>query len=72
MPNKFNDGRRCKIPKAKYRVANSPDYDAALVRRGAHGVGDGGSRGGMACASDRPARRSTGLSPSPKFQHSSR
>jgi hypothetical protein len=38
---------------------------------GPHGVGDGGSRGGMACASDQPARRSTGLSPSPKFQHSS-
>jgi hypothetical protein len=34
MPYKFNDGRRRKIPKAKYRVANWPDYDAALVRRG--------------------------------------
>ncbi len=34
MPYKFNDGRRHKIPKAKYRVTNWPDYDAALVRRG--------------------------------------
>jgi hypothetical protein len=34
MPYKFNDGRRRKIPKAKYRVTNWPDYDAALVRRG--------------------------------------
>src|SRR5512138_2544059 len=29
-----NEGRRHKIPKAKYRVTNWPDYDAALVRRG--------------------------------------
>ncbi len=34
MPYKFNDGRRRNIPKAKYRVTNWPDYDAALVRRG--------------------------------------
>ena len=34
MPYKFNDGRRHKIPKAKYPVANWPDYDAALVQRG--------------------------------------
>jgi hypothetical protein len=34
MPYKFNDGRRRNIPKATYRVANWPDYDAALVRRG--------------------------------------
>lgn len=34
MPYKFNEGRRHKIPKAKYRVTNWPDYDAALVRRG--------------------------------------
>ena len=34
MPYKFNESRRHKIPKAKYRVANWPDYDAALVRRG--------------------------------------
>ena len=35
MPYKFNEPRRHKIPTAKYRVANWPDYDAALVRRGA-------------------------------------
>jgi hypothetical protein len=29
------------------------------------------SNSSKACASDRPARRSSGLSPSPKFQHSS-
>jgi hypothetical protein len=34
MPHKFNEGRRHKIPKARYRVTNWPDYDAALVRRG--------------------------------------
>jgi transposase len=34
MPYKFNGCRRHKIPKAKYRVTNWPDYDAALVRRG--------------------------------------
>jgi hypothetical protein len=34
MPYKFNLGRRHKIPMAKYRVANWPEYDAALVRRG--------------------------------------
>jgi hypothetical protein len=35
MPYKFNEPRRHKIPTAKYRVTNWPDYDAALVRRGA-------------------------------------
>ena len=35
MPYKFNKSRRHKIPTAKYRVTNWPDYDAALVRRGA-------------------------------------
>jgi hypothetical protein len=34
MPCKFNESRRHKIPKARYRVTNWPDYDAALVRRG--------------------------------------
>jgi transposase len=34
MPHKLNDDRRHKFPKAKYRVTNWPDYDAALVRRG--------------------------------------
>jgi hypothetical protein len=34
MPYKFNEARRHKIPKAKYRVTNWPEYDAALVRRG--------------------------------------
>ena len=30
----FNESRRHKIPKARYRVTNWPEYDAALVRRG--------------------------------------
>ncbi len=30
MPYKVNASRRHKIPKAKYRVTNWPDYDAAL------------------------------------------
>ena len=34
MPYKFNEARRHKIPKAKYKVTNWPDYDVALVRRG--------------------------------------
>jgi hypothetical protein len=34
MPYKLNDDRRYKFPKAKYRVTNWPDYEAALVRRG--------------------------------------
>src|SRR5208283_2087389 len=34
MPYKFNEARRHKIPKARYRVTNWPEYDAALVRRG--------------------------------------
>ena len=32
MPYKLNEGRRHKFPKARYRVTNWPDYDAALVR----------------------------------------
>ena len=34
MPYKFNASRRHKFPKARYRVTNWPEYDAALVRRG--------------------------------------
>lgn len=34
MPYKFNERCRHKIPKARYRVTNWPDYEAALVRRG--------------------------------------
>ena len=34
MPYKFNESRRHKIPKARYRVTNWLEYDAALVRRG--------------------------------------
>ena len=34
MPYKFNESRRHKIPKARYRVMNWPAYDAALLRRG--------------------------------------
>jgi transposase len=34
MPYKFNESRRHKIPNARYRVTNWPEYDAALIRRG--------------------------------------
>jgi hypothetical protein len=34
MPYKFNETRRHKIPKARYRDANWPEYEAGLVRRG--------------------------------------
>ena len=34
MPYKFNESRRRKVPKTRYRVTNWPEYDAALVQRG--------------------------------------
>ncbi|MCP1614326.1 hypothetical protein J2848_006029 [Azospirillum lipoferum] len=34
MPYKANESRRHKIPKARYRVENWSNYDAALRRRG--------------------------------------
>jgi len=34
MPYKSNETRRHKIPTAKYRVTNWPEYDAALAKRG--------------------------------------
>jgi transposase len=34
MPYKFNESRRHKVPRARYRVTNWPEYDAALIRRG--------------------------------------
>ena len=34
MPYKFTESRRQKFSKARYRVTNWPEYDAALVRRG--------------------------------------
>src|SRR5882724_4384003 len=38
MPYKLNEDRRHKIPRARYRVTNWPEYDAALVRRGSRTV----------------------------------
>src|SRR3954451_651566 len=35
MPYKFNEPRRHKIPRARYRVQTWPEYDRALQRRGA-------------------------------------
>ena len=58
MPYKFNESRRHKIPTARYRVTNWPEYDAALVRRSVgaagqpHGVAHRGSGGGVARAGD--------------------
>src|SRR5215207_4139728 len=34
MPYKANEARRHKIPKARYRVTNWPEYDRALQHRG--------------------------------------
>ena len=34
MPYKANEPRRYKIPRARYRVANWPEYDGALQQRG--------------------------------------
>ena len=34
MPYKANEARRHRIPRARYRVTNWPEYDRALQRRG--------------------------------------
>ena len=34
MPYKANEARRHKIPRARYRVTNWPDYARALQQRG--------------------------------------
>ena len=34
MPYKANEQRRRKIPKARYKIENWAEYDAALRRRG--------------------------------------
>src|SRR5829696_2410656 len=34
MPYKANEARRHKIPKARYKVTNWPEYDKALQQRG--------------------------------------
>src|SRR5918997_5436289 len=34
MPHKANEARRHRIPRARYEVANWPEYDRALQRRG--------------------------------------
>src|ERR671913_2014409 len=34
MPHKANEARRHRIPRARYRVTNWPEYDGALRRRG--------------------------------------
>jgi hypothetical protein len=37
QPYKFTEGHRHKFAKARYRVTNWPDNDAALVRRALSG-----------------------------------
>ena len=44
MPYKFNETRRQKIPKARYRVANGPEYDAASAAGEHHRLADRRSR----------------------------
>jgi hypothetical protein len=34
MPHKANEARRHRIPSARYKVTNWPEYDGALQRRG--------------------------------------
>jgi hypothetical protein len=34
MPHKFNDARRHKFEKKRYRVSNWPDYNESLRQRG--------------------------------------
>ena len=56
MPYKVNEKRRHKIPKARYRVKNWRDYDAALRRRGDLTVWvTAAAIGGMDAASQWPA-----------------
>jgi len=38
MPYRFNEPRRRKIPRARYRVQNWPEYDRALQQRGSFTV----------------------------------
>ena len=38
MPYKANEARRHRIPRARYRVTNWPEYDRALQRRGSLAV----------------------------------
>jgi hypothetical protein len=38
MPKRFNEARRHKIPKAKYRVTNWPEHNAGQVRQGSLSV----------------------------------
>jgi hypothetical protein len=54
MPYKFNEPRRHKIPRTRYRVQNWPVYDRALQERGSLTVlcgrpehGNGFRRGSM-------------------------
>src|SRR5271156_2615114 len=60
MPYKFTEGRRHKFSKARYRVKNWPEYDAALVRRGSLPVWF--TEGGVA-AWHAPATRERGGQP---------
>src|SRR4051794_41949198 len=63
MPYRFNEPRRHKIPRARYRVQNWPEYDRALQRRGGL-TGWGTPAGGAGRGPPRPGRggRPRGLS----------
>ena len=65
MPYKANEPRRHKIPKARYRVSNWPEYDRALQQRGSLTVLCGrpsvwksrfNMTDGIGSGSDRPGR----------------
>lgn len=61
MPYKFNESRRHKIPKARYRVTNWPEYHAASIRRASSRWFTERSRGGVACSGYRRTGRPAGL-----------
>src|SRR5690242_21560723 len=61
MPYRFNEPRRHKIPRARYRVQNWPEYDWALQRRGGFdGLGYGRGDRGLVPAPHGSARSAAG------------
>jgi hypothetical protein len=53
MPYKANEPRRHKISKARYRIENWAEYDAALRRRGSLTVWVTPRLSGISCAGGR-------------------
>src|SRR3954447_5453658 len=54
MPYKANEPRRHKIPRARYKVRNWPEYDRALQQRGSLTLGHAGGADFLAPAPHGP------------------